>query len=254
MAGRLTARRTLIVTMLAGTVLLGISFVRGTPVEGQGATLVRGNAPGEWRYWGADAWSTRYSPLDQINAATSTRSGRVAVECRRVRQRRVLPHDAALRERPALHRRHDAPRAVAIDPETGETLWMWALERASAGRKRRASSPDAASRTGPTAQRRARHRRDARLSPGARSTRRPGVPDPKFGKNGVVDLMDGLGFPLVPLAVDDDGSLIISDAAPARKAKPGETWDRVEEDRRRRHRRHRSGATARSPPARRRSS
>ena len=27
---------------------------------GQTPTLVRGNAPGEWRYWGADAWSTRY--------------------------------------------------------------------------------------------------------------------------------------------------------------------------------------------------
>jgi quinoprotein glucose dehydrogenase len=52
-----------------------------------------------------------------------------------------------------------------------------------------------------------------------------GIPDPKFGKNGIVDLMDGLGFPLVPLAVDDPGPLIISDAAPARKAKPGETWD-----------------------------
>ena len=35
----------------------------------QGAARVRGNVPGEWRYWGADAWSTRYSPLDQINAA-----------------------------------------------------------------------------------------------------------------------------------------------------------------------------------------
>ena len=52
-----------------------------------------------------------------------------------------------------------------------------------------------------------------------------GLPDPKFGKNGVVDLMDGLGFPLVPLAVDDPGPLVISDAAPARKARPGETWD-----------------------------
>ena len=28
----------------------------------------RGNPYGEWRYWGADQWSTRYSPLDQINA------------------------------------------------------------------------------------------------------------------------------------------------------------------------------------------
>jgi quinoprotein glucose dehydrogenase len=54
-----------------------------------------------------------------------------------------------------------------------------------------------------------------------------GIPDPKFGKNGIVDLMDGLGLPLVPLAVDDSGSLIISDAAPYRQAKPGETWDPV---------------------------
>ena len=39
--------------------------------------------------------------------------------------------------------------------------------------------------------------------------------------------MEGLGLPLVPLAVDDSGSLVISDAAPARRAKPGETWDPV---------------------------
>src|SRR4029079_16797141 len=54
-----------------------------------------------------------------------------------------------------------------------------------------------------------------------------GTPDPKFGTIGVVDLMDGLGLPLVPLAVDDSGPLIISDAAPPRKAKPGEKWDPV---------------------------
>ena len=35
----------------------------------QGAQLIRGNKPGEWRYWGGDAWSTRYSALDQINAS-----------------------------------------------------------------------------------------------------------------------------------------------------------------------------------------
>jgi quinoprotein glucose dehydrogenase len=42
-----------------------------------------------------------------------------------------------------------------------------------------------------------------------------------------VDLMQGLGYPLVPLAVDDSGPLIISDAAPYRQARPGETWDPV---------------------------
>ena len=35
--------------------------------------------------------------------------GRLAVERRRLRPGRVLPHDAALRQRPAVHRRHDAP-------------------------------------------------------------------------------------------------------------------------------------------------
>jgi quinoprotein glucose dehydrogenase len=35
----------------------------------QQAALVRGNAPLEWRYWGADAWSTRYSAADQIDAS-----------------------------------------------------------------------------------------------------------------------------------------------------------------------------------------
>src|SRR5205814_502186 len=54
-----------------------------------------------------------------------------------------------------------------------------------------------------------------------------GIPDASFGKNGVVDLMEGLGYTLVPLAVDDSGPLIISDAAPPRKARPGETWDAV---------------------------
>ena len=54
-----------------------------------------------------------------------------------------------------------------------------------------------------------------------------GIPDPKFGKSGVVDLMDGLDLPLVPLAVDDSGPFIISDLAPYRQARPGETWDPV---------------------------
>ncbi len=52
-----------------------------------------------------------------------------------------------------------------------------------------------------------------------------GKPDPKFGKNGIVDLEEGLGYPLVPLAVDDSQPLIISEGAPLRKAHPGEKWN-----------------------------
>src|SRR5213594_1210338 len=49
---------------------VGLVLALGQTARAQdGHQLVRGNAPGEWRYWGADAWSTRYSPLDQINAS-----------------------------------------------------------------------------------------------------------------------------------------------------------------------------------------
>ena len=51
-------------------VLGGLGLFAATGVGAQsGAGLERGNKPGEWRYWGADAWSTRYSDLDQINAS-----------------------------------------------------------------------------------------------------------------------------------------------------------------------------------------
>ena len=47
-----------------------------------------------------------------------------------------------------------------------------------------------------------------------------GAPDKAFGGDGVIDLQEGLGLPLVPLAVDDNQSFEISDTRPARKAKP----------------------------------
>ena len=56
-----------------------------------------------------------------------------------------------------------------------------------------------------------------------------GKGDPNIGPKHdcVIDLMEGLGYPLVPLAVDDDQPLEISEAYPPRKAKPGEKWDPV---------------------------
>lgn len=33
----------------------------------------RGNVAGEWRVWAADAWSSRYSPLEQIDAQNFNR-------------------------------------------------------------------------------------------------------------------------------------------------------------------------------------
>ena len=174
----------------------------------QGPTLVRGNAPGEWRYWGADAWSTRYSPLDQINAANFD-SLQVAWQWNAA----TFGDDEYYRTTPlyangrlftvATHASQgvrDRSRRRARRSGSGGST------KASAGRRRRASSPAAASPTGPTA----RNERVIVVTPGyhlASLDAKTGKPDPKFGKDGVVDLMEGLGYPLVPLAVDDYGPL-----------------------------------------------
>ncbi|AHG88641.1 Pyrrolo-quinoline quinone repeat-containing protein [Gemmatirosa kalamazoonensis] len=185
----------------------------------------RGNPPGEWRYWAADAWSTRYSPLDQITAANFD-SLKVAW------QWNAGPYgeDEYYRTTPlyangrlftvATNRR----MAFAVDPATGKTLWKWGMDEGIRWQKapRRFAGRGLAYWTdGP-------NERVLVVTPGyhlASLDARTGVPDPKFGKGGVVDLMEGLGLPLVPLAVDDTGELIVSDAAPARRARPGERWN-----------------------------
>ena len=210
-------------TVIAGGVLAGTRLSSA----GQAPMLVRGNAPGEWRYWGADAWSTRYSPLSQIDASNFG-SLQVAWQW----NAGAFGDDEYYRTTPlyangrlftvATTRRI----AVAIDPSNGKTLWNWRLDEGIRWQKapRQFAGRGLAYWTdGP-------NERVIVVTPGyhlASLDAKTGVPDPKFGKNGVVDLMDGLGYPLVPLAVDDSGPLIISDAAPARKARPGEAWDPV---------------------------
>jgi len=191
----------------------------------QGTQLVRGNKPGEWRYWGGDAWSTRYSALDQINASNFN-SLQVAWQW----NAGAFGSDEYYRTTPiyangrlftvATTRRV----ATAIDPENGETLWLWRLDEGIRWQK----APRQFAGRGLSYWTDGNQERVLVITPGyhlASLDAKTGIPDPKFGKNGVVDLMDGLGLPLVPLAVDDSGPLIISDAAPYRKAKPGEKWD-----------------------------
>ena len=98
-------------------------------------------------------------------------------------------------------RRRGARRSRSIRPPARRS-GSGGSTKAFAGRRRRASSPAAVSRTGPTAPTSA----SIVVTPGyhlAILDAKTGKGDPKFGKDGVVDLMEGLGFPLVPLAVDD---------------------------------------------------
>ena len=216
------------VVLTAGAIIigaLGVNAVRS--VAQPGAPLVRGNAVGEWRYWGADAWSTRYSPLEQINA-TNFDSLTVAwtwdaSPFGKDEYYRTTPLYASGRLFTVATTRRIA---MAIDPATGETLWMYRLDEGIRWQK----APRQFAGRGLSYWTDGRNERVLVVTPGYHLVSldaKTGRPDPLFGTNGVVDLMEGLGIPIVPLAVDDSGPLIISDAAPMRKAKPGETWDAV---------------------------
>ena len=214
--------------IVAGMTLSG-GFLAAASVMNavQGPTMVRGNVHGEWRVWGADAWSTRYSPLDQINAsnfdslqvAWTWNGGSLGAD----EYYRTTPLYANGRIFTVASTRRVA---AAIDPVKGETLWMWRLDEGIRWQK----APRQFAGRGLAYWSSGNQERVIVVTPGyhmASLDAKTGIPDPKFGKNGVVDLQAGLGYPLVPLAVDDSGPLIISDAAPARRARPGETWDPV---------------------------
>jgi glucose dehydrogenase len=224
---RRLARKTLVIALLTVAGLVGGFAIQMADVDAQQQALVRGNAPGEWRYWGADAWSTRYSPLDQINAANFS-----TLEVAWQWNAQPFGRDEYYRTTPlyangrlftvATTRRI----AAAIDPANGETLWMWRLDEGIRWQKapRQFAGRGLAYWTDGKG-----NERVVVVTPGyhmAILDAKTGQGDPKIGKNGVIDLQDGLGFPLVPLAVDDNLAFEVSDTRPARRAKPGETWNR----------------------------
>jgi quinoprotein glucose dehydrogenase len=216
-----------LVALTATALAAGLALRGRVSSATQGRQLVRGNVPGEWRYWGADAWSTRYSSLDQINASNFD-SLEVAWEWSaapfgRDEYYRTTPLYANGRLFTVATTRRIA---AAIDPANGETLWMWRMDEGIRWQK----APRQFAGRGLAYWTDGRDERVIVVTPGYHMVSldaRTGIPDPRFGKNGVVDLMEGLGLPLVPLAVDDSGPLIISDAAPARRARSGEKWDPV---------------------------
>jgi len=98
-------------------------------LAGPAVAQERGNPAGEWRFWGGDQWSTRYSPLDQIDASNFA-DLEVAWVWRGDNYSPEGP-DPLLRATPiyvngTLYTVAGTRRTVvAIDPETGETLWTW---------------------------------------------------------------------------------------------------------------------------------
>ena len=106
--------------------ILGLVVVIGAAQRAEAQE--RGNPAGEWRYWGADLYSTRYSPLDQINAdnfedlevAWVWRGDNFSPEPDFIMRSTPIYADGIVYTVAGTRR-----TVAAIDPATGETLWTF---------------------------------------------------------------------------------------------------------------------------------
>ena len=155
------------------------------PVVGQ-----KGATRGEWPAYGADLGNTRYSPLDQINAANfkdlevAWRFKTDNLGPRRETQFESTP----LMVNGVLYSTAGSRRAVvAIDPATGEQLWMHSENEGPRG----ANAPRQLSGRGLAYWTDGREERILYVTPGYRLIAldaKTGIRIPGFGKDGVVDL------------------------------------------------------------------
>jgi len=146
---------------------------------------------GEWRAYGAEPGSTKYSPLDQINK-DNAKTLRIAW---RFRTDNLGPRaDFNMEATPimvngVLYSQAGARRSVvALDPTTGEQLWMWRMDEG----KRGANAPRQGSGRGVAYWTDGRgDERIYTVTPGYQLVAlnaKTGLPIPGFGTRGVVDL------------------------------------------------------------------
>ena len=149
-----------------------------------------GTTNGEWRTYGGDLASTRYAPLDQINATNFNKlevAWRFKTDILGPRPEFNF-QSTPLMVNGVLYSTAGTRRAVvALDAATGEMLWMHSEHEGKRGEAAPRQLRAAASPTGPTAERSASSTSRRAIS-WSRSTRRPASPVPTFGKNGIVDL------------------------------------------------------------------
>ncbi len=161
------------------------------PATGQsGGTAPSAAKVGEWLHHGADLFSTRYSPLDQINAANFN-SLEVAWQFKTdsLGPRPSFSLQATpLMANGVLYLTAGARRAVvALDAATGEMLWMHSEQEG----KRGENAPRAGSGRGLAYWSDGKEGRILYVTPGHRLVAldaKTGIRVPSFGKDGVVDL------------------------------------------------------------------
>ena len=185
-----------------GHVLVAVLPLLGTLCWAVEVAAQDGTQNGEWHFYGGDAGSTRYSPLDQINR-DNVGSLEIAWrwEARNFGARpefyyRVTP----IMVNGVLFTTAGSRRAaVALDAATGETLWMYRMDEGERGE----NAPRLNSGRGVAYWTDGDERRIILVTPGYHMISldaETGRPDLRFGENGVVDLKLGLDRWVDPIA------------------------------------------------------
>jgi len=159
-----------------------------------------GTAAGEWRYWGGDAGSTRYSALDQIG---SDNIDDLEIAWRWSAREFGPRPEFYFRATPLMANgtlytvAGERREVAAIDPGTGETLWTWGMDEG----ERFERAPRRFSGRGLTWWSDGAHERIFVTTPGYRLVAldaATGHPVAGFGRDGVVDLQENLGYEVDP--------------------------------------------------------
>ena len=174
-----------------------------TPLSGQ-----YGVKNGEWRSYAAEPGSTKYSSLDQINK-DNARNLRIAWRfktdnygARPDYNMQVTP----LMVNGVMYAQAGVRRAVvAIEPSSGELLWMWRMDEGKRGEgaPRQGSGRGVAYWTDGKGD-----ERILTITPGyhlVALNAKTGLPVPSFGRNGIVDLKTELDQPGLDLVTADIG-------------------------------------------------
>jgi quinoprotein glucose dehydrogenase len=167
-----------------------------------------GTTNGEWRSYAGDPGSTKYSPLDQINK-DNAKNLRIAWRFK-TDNYGVRP-DYNMQVTPivangVMYVQAGMRRAVvAIDPETGEQLWMWRMDEGKRGEiaPRQGAGRGVAYWTDGKGD-----ERILSVTPGyhlVALNAKTGLPVQSFGRNGIVDLKTELDQPGLDLTTADIG-------------------------------------------------
>src|SRR5688500_14351504 len=171
--------------------LMAIFAASSLMVSGQ-----NGIKNGEWPHWGADLGNTKYSALDQINRDT-VKNLRVAWRWKAdnfgPRPQNILEATPLMIGGVLYTTAGTRPSVAAIDGATGETLWTYRLDEGARGDM----APRSVSR-GVEYWTDGKQQRILLITRGYRLVSldaKTGLPDPSFGRAGIIDLYEDFDQP-----------------------------------------------------------